>query len=91
MAYLLIKQTIQDYFAWKKSFDKFQEYRRIGGELSCEIYKTSEEENQLIILSEWKCIEDAKEFLESQSFEMIKELEEKEPSLIQFMNARYVS
>ncbi|RUT79865.1 hypothetical protein [Ancylomarina longa] len=91
MVYLLVKQTIRDYYSWKNAFDKFHVYRRIGGELSCEIYQTQEEENQLIILSEWSCIEDAKEFLESQAFEMIKKLEEEEPAIIQFMPARAVS
>ena len=77
MAYLLIKQKVSDYLAWKNAFDKFLEYRKIGGELSCEFYQTSAKKNELIVLSEWKSIENAKEFLKSQSFQMIKELEDK--------------
>lgn len=84
MAYLLIKQSIKDYIVWKKSFDQFLEYRKIGGELSCEIYQTSKKPKELIILSKWESEESAQEFLNSQSFKMIKELEEKEPVSIRF-------
>lgn len=85
MIYLLIRQSIKNYITWKDSFDQFQEYRKIGGELSCEIYATDEERNEHIILSQWKSEESAIEYLESQSFEMIKELEEEEPFSIQFL------
>ena len=87
MVYLLIKQTISDYTSWKNAFDRFTEYRRIGGELSCEIYQTEKKNNEFIILSQWNSIENAREFLKSQSFQMIKELEEKEPT-IQLMHTK---
>ena len=85
MIYLLIKQSIKNYIAWKNSFDRFQEYRKIGGELSCEIYPTDGKKNEHIILFRWENEESALEFLESQSFEMIKKLEEEEPVSIQFL------
>jgi heme-degrading monooxygenase HmoA len=84
MIYLLIKQSIKNFVVWKDSFDQFHEYRKIGGELSCEIYLTNGKRNEHIIVSQWKSEESALEFLESQSFEMIKELEE-EPVSIQFL------
>ena len=82
MVYLLIKQSIRDYGVWKDAFDTFLEYRRIGGELSCEIREPNDKESEHTILSKWKNKESAEEFLESQSFEMIRELEDKEPSTI---------
>ena len=82
MVYLLIKQSIKDYVVWKDAFDQFLEYRKIGGELSCEILEPSEEESEHTILSKWVNQKSAQEFLESQSFEMIKELEDQEPSTI---------
>lgn len=85
MVYLLIKQPIKDFVIWKNAFDKFWEYRKICGELSCEIYQTKDNENELFILSEWISIENLRDFLESQTFQMIKELEEKEPIPIQFL------
>ncbi len=85
MIYLLIKQSIKNFVAWKDSFDQFHEYRKIGGELSCKIYLTNGKRNEHIIVSQWKSEESALEFLESQSFEMIKELEEEEPHSIQFL------
>ena len=63
----------------------FLEYRRIGGEISCEIYQANEKRKEHIILSQWENEESALEFLESQSFEMIKELEEEEPAHIQVL------
>lgn len=85
MVYLLIKQSIRDYVVWKDAFDKFLEYRKIGGELSCEIREPNNEECEHTILSKWKNQESAQEFLESQSFEMIRELEDQEPSTIKFV------
>jgi len=85
MIYLLIKQSIKNYVNWKKSFDLFLEYRKISGEISCEIYQANGNRKEHIILSQWENKESALEFLESQSFEMIKELEEEEPVFIQFL------
>ena len=85
MIYLLIKQSIKNYINWKYSFDQFLEYRKIGGEISCEIYEANEKRKEHIILSQWRNEESALEFLESQSFEMIKELEEEEPTSIQVL------
>lgn len=85
MIYLLIKQSIKDYVNWKNSFDQFLEYRKISGEISCEIYPTNGKKNEHIIISRWEDEESALEFLESQSFEMIKELEDEEPASIQFL------
>lgn len=84
MTYLLIKQYITDFVSWKNSFDQFLEYRRISGELSCEIYQTNGNQNVHMILSQWESVESAQDFLNSQSFEMIKELEKKEPVSIEF-------
>ncbi|MBN2595232.1 hypothetical protein [Labilibaculum sp.] len=85
MIYLLIKQSIKNYVSWKNSFDQFKEYRKIGGELSCEIYQANGKRHEHIILSQWKNEESALEFLQSQSFKMIKELEDEEPIAIQFL------
>lgn len=85
MIYLLIKQSIRDFGNWKNSFDQFLEYRKIGGEISCEIYQAKGKRKEHIILSQWVNEESAREFLESQSFEMIKELEEEEPASIQVL------
>lgn len=90
MIYLLIKQSIKDYVSWKNSYDQFLEYRQIGGELSCEIYQPIGKPHEHIILSKWESEESALEFLESQSFEMIKELEEEEPISIQFLPQKAV-
>lgn len=85
MIYLLIKQSIKNFVSWKNSFDQFHEYRKIGGELSCEIYTTKGKRNEHIIVSRWESEASALEYLESQSFEMIKELEDEEPVSIQFL------
>jgi len=86
MVYLLIKQPTKDINSWKKAFNRFLDYRKIGGELSCDIYETSKRENELIVLSKWSCMNDVKEFLSSQSFEMIKELEKEAPLTVKLLN-----
>lgn len=82
MVYLLIKQTVRDCPAWKNAFDEFLEYRRICGELSCEFYQSETRNDELIVLSKWDNIENMEDFLKSQSFRMIRELEEKEPVVV---------
>ncbi|NOU58402.1 hypothetical protein [Marinifilum caeruleilacunae] len=91
MVYLLLKQPTKDMNSWRESFDRFLEYRKIGGELSCKIYQTPRKKNELIVLSEWRSMDEVTEFLESQSFEMIKELEDKEPLTIKLLNKRNIN
>ncbi|MDQ2177907.1 hypothetical protein [Marinifilum sp. D714] len=91
MVYLLLKQPTKDINSWRESFDRFLEYRKIGGELSCKIYQTPRKKNELIVLSEWRSMDDVTEFLESQSFEMIKELEMNEPLTIKLLNKKGIS
>ena len=86
MVYLLIKQPTKDISSWKNSFEQFIEYRRIGGEISCEIYQTPKKRNELIVLSQWNSLDDVTEFLNSQSFEMIKNLEKDEPLTVKLLN-----
>ena len=86
MVYLILKQATKDINLWRESFDRFLEYRKVGGELSCKIYQTPFNKNELIVLSEWRSIDEVTEFLKSQSFEMIKELEVNEPLIIKLLN-----
>ncbi len=85
MVYLLIKQSIKNYTVWKDAFNQFLEYRIISGEISCEILEPKEKEREHTILCKWKSQESALEFMESQSFQMIKELEDIEPSVIKVL------
>ena len=91
MVYLLLKQPTKDINSWRESFDRFLEYRKIGGEVSCKIYQTPRKKNELIVLSEWRSMDEVTEFLESQSFEMIKNLEKKEPITIKLLNKRNIA
>jgi heme-degrading monooxygenase HmoA len=86
MVYLLIKKASEDIVSWKNAFEKFFEYRRIGGELSCEFYQTGSGTHDLIILSQWESVDRLNEFLQSQSFEMIKNLEIDLPLQFQLLN-----
>lgn len=91
MVYLLLKQPTKDVNSWRESFDRFLEYRKIGGEVSCKIYQTPRKKNELIVLSEWRSMDEVTEFLESQSFEMIKQLEKKEPLTIKLLNKQGIA
>jgi heme-degrading monooxygenase HmoA len=90
MIYLLLKQPTKDINSWRESFDRFIEYRRIGGELSCKIYFPRRKKNELIVVSEWRNIDDVTEFMKSQSFEMIKDLEKNEPITIKVLNKQNI-
>ncbi len=84
MVYLQVQQLTKDFAGWKRYFEKFSEYRKIAGEVSCSIFQIPSNKNELIILSQWNNLEDANEFLDSQSFKMITEKGSK--PTIKFLN-----
>jgi hypothetical protein len=86
MAYLQITQKISNLKIWKEKFDQFVEYRKICGELSCKILPYNSGKKEYNILFHWTNLDDLRDFICSQSFEMITELESNPPQNIKFLN-----
>lgn len=65
MTTVLIKHPVQDYDKWKNAFDAFIDNRKAGGEKSYHIYRTINNQSNVIILFEWDNTENAITFLQS--------------------------
>ena len=65
MGYVLVKHKVEDYDKWRQVFDSFEEYRKSKGEKLFQIYRNSEDTNEVFGLFEWENVESAKEFMGS--------------------------
>lgn len=62
---VLIIHRVKDYRAWKSFFDEAQNIRKKAGELSYQLFRYDDDENNVVHLSCWTSIDDAKLFFES--------------------------
>jgi quinol monooxygenase YgiN len=65
MAYILVKQKVQDYSKWKAVFDENSSTRKQGGSEGGWVFQTSHDPNAVVVLLKWDNPENAKRFLES--------------------------
>lgn len=65
MTTVLIKHPVEDYAKWKDAFDAFIDNRKAAGEQSYHIYRTINNQNNLVIVFEWDNAENAITFLQS--------------------------
>ena len=66
MATVLIKHPVQDYAQWKAAFDDFINTRKASGEKSYHIYRTINDQNNIVIVFEWDNVDNALAFLQSE-------------------------
>ena len=66
MPLMIVKHKVKDYEKWKMLFDVSYPVRKMNGEKSCRIFRSSEDPNDLAILFEWKDIEKAVRYSESE-------------------------
>ena len=65
MTTVLIKHPVEDYDKWKNAFDAFIDNRKAGGEKSYHIYRTINNQNNVVVIFEWDNAENAITFLQS--------------------------
>ena len=65
MAHILVRHKVEDYAKWRNAFDGSIEMRKAGGELSAQVFQTSEDPNDLVLLFEWNSLDNARAFLGS--------------------------
>jgi len=66
MAYLLVRHKVADFQKWKLVFDDNLEWRISHGEKSYQIFRDSNDPNDIFILCEWENLDSAKQFINSQ-------------------------
>ena len=66
MVYVVVKHKVEDYSRWKPIFDEFGITRGKAGCKGGQLFRSSDDPNDLFILFEWDRKEKAKKFMESE-------------------------
>ncbi len=73
MIYLLMRHRVADYARWKEAFDSHLAERQAGG-AAAEVYvlRNLDEPTEVIVLLSWRDLAQARLFIQSVSWEMMK-------------------
>jgi heme-degrading monooxygenase HmoA len=62
MVHLLVEASVQDPAKWKTVFAGLEDFRKASGCIGSAAYHTQKDPNRIIILTEWKTVDDARKF-----------------------------
>ena len=65
MHYVLIIHEVADYHAWKIIFDEAAKIRKSAGEISYQLLRYESDLNNVVHLSKWSSLDNARNFFES--------------------------
>ena len=65
MINVLIHHEVADYMTWKAAFDSSFDWRHKNGELSCHIFRSAGNVNDITLVFEWESLEKARAFIAS--------------------------
>lgn len=65
MVYTLQRATVEEYDSWKSVFDEHGERRTESGSQGGELFRSTQNQNEVVILLEWDSEENARSFIES--------------------------
>jgi quinol monooxygenase YgiN len=65
MAYILVRQKVEDYKKWKAVFDEDRANRKQGGSEGGWVFQTSNDPNEIVVLLKWDNPDNANKFLQS--------------------------
>ncbi len=83
MQYVLIIHEVEDYAVWKRIFDNAAQLRKDAGEISYQLLKFEADANNIVHLSRWNSLQNAREFFESkQLIEIRKQAGVKAPNFV---------
>ena len=66
MQYVLIIHEVEDYSAWKIIFDNAAQIRKEAGEISYQLLKFENDDNNIVHFSRWDSLQNATNFFESE-------------------------
>jgi heme-degrading monooxygenase HmoA len=67
MATLLVHHKVQDYSAWRKTFDDHEKVRKEYGSTGFRVLKSASDPNDITVLIDWSSVDKAKAFATSNS------------------------
>jgi heme-degrading monooxygenase HmoA len=62
VAYMFVRQSVQDYEAWKSVFDSFSDLRKRNGEKSYQILRQDNDSSEVVGLFEWDNLDNARKY-----------------------------
>lgn len=65
MAYILVRQKVEDYTKWKTVFDENRATRKQGGSEGGWVFQSSNDPNEVVVLLKWDNPDNANKFLQS--------------------------
>jgi len=65
MAKLYVHHKVADYAAWRAVFDSMDGIRRSFGQTGSQVFHTANDPNEIVALTEWNSIEDARRYAQS--------------------------
>ena len=65
MVHVLIRHKVADFPRWKTAFDSHVLERRRGGEISCRLFHSVDDLNDITLLVEWESADAARKFMMS--------------------------
>ena len=65
MSYVIIRHKVQDFAKWKPIYDAHGAVRKQSGCKHEQLFRLANDPNELVILTEWDSVENAKKFAQS--------------------------
>ena len=67
MVYVLTQLKVDNYKTWKTFYDKRSDTRKESGAKEAQLFRNSDDENDVLILFNWNNKDNAKEYMESET------------------------
>jgi hypothetical protein len=61
---MMVRHKVEDYSKWKDAFDGHKEFRVSNGQVNEQVFRKSENSNEIVALFEWDSVENARKFME---------------------------
>lgn len=71
MATVLVRHKVADYAKWKSIYDSVDSFHKKNGVKSSQILKSADNPNELIILTEFETMEEARKFAQQEELKEI--------------------
>jgi len=65
MTYIMVNHKVEDFDKWKPLYDENGAMRKTMGSKGAFVFRTAEDPNHLVVLTQWENLEKAKKFAES--------------------------
>ena len=65
MSHVMVRHQVENYDSWRVVFDDHESFRKENGEQSTQVFQSSEDPNDVLLLFGWDSEESGRRFMES--------------------------